>query len=293
MYRSLFYPATFISFLFFHSCTVPKTVYSPPTANLLRPDAKGNAGVAVNYSTTAPLFPSKTVTSGGIDLQTTYGISNKIALRADLYYKKESDKRDNPDSLYILDYKNKYQRQGFDISAGFYRLGNKKSTVSFQLFAGIGLGKFKLEQTIYRADDVYYSATPGSYYHNMSYFKGFVQPSLVVKPGDLIALSFATRLSLISFSHIKTDLLFLEREPLGSVSQKSSFFSDFIFQTDFGFPKLRGIRFQGQTGITKLNTTFKSSDPSTEYFSDAKYKYNRFWLALGVVADVNKLFSKK
>lgn len=263
------------------ACTAPKYVFSPSTANLLQLDKQGEIKVAANYAEASPLlFSDLNHSSEGLDIQSAYAITKRAGLKADVYSKWESNEsiaelngmpRDNI----------KYKKRGIEISGGYYNFSKKQASSKFQLFAGVGAGKFSFEQT-------YNSGTLKMNYHSMNYFKYFLQPSLIAIKKKNYSLDFAARMSLLHFNNIKTDYADLTTEPLGYIDSKPSIFADFIIRHEFGFTKLHGVRFQVQNGLTNLLSDFSSNEP--DGFKNIQYDYNDRWMAVGIILDMKKLF---
>ena len=282
----LILPALF-AFVMLFSCTVRRYVYTPATANLLTPGQKGNAKVAVNYSSSSSsdILPSTNDKSEGVDLQAAYAITDKIALRAELYTKSEKNSGTATDFFGndITEYQNNYRKNGFELSGGLYQIGKGEAGVSLQLFAGIGGGKFSLNERDITSANIYY--------HRMNYFKGFFQPSVRIAASKYVSITLGSRLSVINFNHIKTDIPDIDKEALGYIGTANSVFTDVFTHFEFGFKGLEPVKFQFQIGASKLNTRF--AVPDYPYVNNERYDHNNLWLAAGIVADVNMLFGKK
>ena len=284
--RKIIIPVLYLCFLWlFNSCKVPRYVYTPATANLLQVEQKHSLKAAANFSQTNDLltFSSQIKKSSGLDFQMVYALTNKIAIKADGYYKWESNESFISQNNGPYD-KINYTKKGLEISGGIYNFSENKTHSAFQLYAGAGTGKFSFKET----DN---NNGTNNYYHYMNYLKLFIQPSFSLRVSGNYSISLASRIFALKYYHIQTDYPDLANEPLGFIDKKPSLFADFIFQNEFGFTGLKGIRLQMQTGYTNLFTKFSSDYPY--HFSKEKYEYDRFWFSIGVIADIQKLFAQR
>ncbi len=268
--------------IFYTSCTANKYIYSPATANLLTPTKKGNAQAAFNYSSAASSFNGfrEEQHSNGIDIQTAFAFNNKMAIKADYYSKKENSIFKRFDSNSIENYIS-YKKSGVEISIGFYNM-KPNNKPNFQVFAGLGTGKFYLNETVQRGNAV-------NYFHEMNYNKIFIQPSIIFKDNENFSLSMATRLNTIFYKNLQSNMPDIKTQVLGYIDKKPSFFGDIIIHSQFGFKGLNVVKFQIQTGISKL---FTKDFYSGDIFREVKYPFNNKWLAIGVITDINKIFKK-
>ena len=262
------------------SCYANKYVYTPSTANLLTPTKKGNVQVAVNYSSAASSFNGlrEGQHSNGLDLQTAAAVSNKIAVKADYYTKKENSYFKKIDSSTLENYVS-YKKSGFEISGGFYNISKNNNKTNLQLFAGFGTGKLFLNET--KRENL-----PVNYYHQMQYNKFYLQPSLSINDPNF-SIGVATRFSLVFYKNIETNIPYIKEESLGYIDSKPSFFGDLIVHSQFGFKGLNIFKFQIQAGIYKL---FTQDFAARNSLLDIKYHFNNKWIALGVITDMSKIF---
>ena len=272
---------SFICIAIFSACTAPKYIYTPASANLLLLEKKNDLKAAVNFVQAGTVlgFTRSTKDSRGIDLQGAYAITDKAGLKINAYTKQEK-------SGGVVFYQNDpaemktYKKQGIEISGGIYNFSGKQAKAQFQLFAGAGTGKFSLNER--RLNGYLYE----NFYHNMNYFKTYVQPALSIKSSPYYHVTLGSSLSLIKYYNVRTNYTDLSDEPLGYVETKPSIFIDFVLQNEFGFKRLKGIKFQWQLGFTDLLTRFPVPGSS---FENNKYDYNKAWLALGIIADIRAL----
>lgn len=267
------------------ACTANKYVYSPVTANLLQLEEKKDVKLAANYSAAGDLSGGGTQnqTRNGLDIQSAFAVSDKIALKLDGFYKWESNESTNNGTNSEMININ-YKKRGVELSGGYYNLSDKKMISKFSLYLGLGLGKLDLRE-------LNVNISSANYFHSMSYAKLFFQPSFSIRVNKNYTTTLAVKLSSLKYYNIKTDYPDLSQEPLGFIDKKLSYFGDFIFQNEFGFSKLKGFRFQTQLGVTKLYTRFPST--SNSLFRINHYDYNNGWFMIGVIADMKKILLKK
>ena len=279
------YTYTFIFFILvviLSACTAPKYVYTPATANLLLLEKKNDLKAAVNFAQAGTILGlnGDSRQSRGVDVQGAYAVSEKAGVKFSAYKKKEYNEAN---FSYQNQPKNKvnYKKQGIEISGGFYNFSGKQADAKFQLFAGAGTGKFLLSENRFNG------FTNDNFYHDMNYFKAFIQPALAVKASNNYHVMLATAISLIKYYNVRTNFTDISDKPLGFIESKPSIFIDFILQNEFSFKSLKGINFQWQAGVTDLITRF--SVPGTSGFNNDKYDHNKTWLALGIIADIRAL----
>jgi hypothetical protein len=259
------------------SCSAPKYVYSPATANLLQIENRKDVKVAVNYATAdnGSVVGKDNRKSAGADVQAAFAAGKRIVIRVDAYTKSEQNQTALENDLGIPEEKNIYKKRGMSVAAGVYNFSKDKEASMFQLNGGIGFGKTSFVS--------YYNSYPGAKgYYAANYVRFFLQPAVVIRLSENYTGTIANTFSLMNYKSIRTDISNIKNEPLGLIGTKPSFFSEFMLQNEFGFRELRGIRFQAQLGISTLLTKFHSQ----------QYDYHKVWLAMGVVADVNMLLRK-
>ncbi len=279
------YMLTLFIFLMLSSCTAYKYVYSPTSANLLQVEKRGDVKMACNYAAVVDLISGLTQNQirNGIDVQSIYAISNRSAVKLDFYRKWESNESAKNAVTNEID-KINYKKTGVEFGYGKFSLSKTSTENRLQLFGGLGFGKLDLFQNSNSQSNLIF-------YHSMNYSKLFLQPSFSLKLSKNYTASICTKLSAVKYFNVSTNFPSLDVEPLGYIDTKPSFFGDFIFQNEFGFNELVGLRFQTQLGFTKLFTRFPSS--TITFFNVSKYDYNNAWINLGVIGDINVLFHKK
>ncbi len=287
MSRKFLFAFAILFILSASSCVLRKNVYSPTSINVLQADEKNDVKVALNYSTAGQFlfFNSERRSSNGIDLQTLFAVTPRMALKLDGYSKGERNSRNNfLDSTDVNSFID-YRKRNIELSAGIYNFSKDKKYSIFQLYGGIGLGTTSFNGV--------FDATNSLQKNNYSaeFIKYFIQPSVSIRGGSNYTFTIGSRLNLLNFKNIETDYPDIENEILGYIDNKPSFFMDLMINNEFGFKSLSGIKFQTQLGSTLLFTQFTDLSSSLAY--RGQYDYNSIWFNLGAIADLNTLFKKK
>jgi hypothetical protein len=262
------------------SCYTPRYVYSPSAHNVPVLVKKGDNKVAINYSFGFANLGRKSnvATQGkvrGIDAQTAYAFSKKIAAQLNYMYRSERNAGDF-DSNIIDSSVIKYKRNLTEFGLGYFTGIGKDSVVLFQLFAGAGFGKASFTDNGRDRNMIFRSR-----YHNMSITKIFIQPALMVRSGKNFAAALSSRHSVIFFRNINTNYSATELNnyKLDSLTYRPRVFWEPAFVNTFGFKELPGILFEFQMGFTFL---------MSRQFVD----YRSSNISAGLLFDLPKLFTK-
>ncbi|MGC4100198.1 hypothetical protein [Ferruginibacter sp.] len=262
-----------------YSCYTPRYVYSPSAHNVPVFVKKGDSKLAFNYSANAAdnavkdSVPVK-AKARGYDIQAAYAITNHWALQANYYHRTERNAGDfdagTRDSVVI-----NYKRQLTEIGLGYYRMIDDNKQVTLQVFAGVGFGKFSLDDNGKDQNRVLRSR-----YHQMHVTKLYLQPSLTVGSSSNFSGSFSSRFSVIYFSKINTDYTATEQDnyKLDSLSYSPRVFWEPSVVNTFGFKKLPGLKLEFQIGFAFL---------VSRRFVDAR----SFNFSGGLLFDLPKLFA--
>jgi hypothetical protein len=272
------------------STVTPKYLHAPAPANLIQIKKKNDLKASINYSSTGhariPGIGSKQQ-SNGLNIQTAFGLSNKIAIKLDAFKHWETD-RNAIDTNALYDFKINYKRQGVDVSTGIYKYYGKDKDVAFNVYSGIGIGSNKFNG-FYRNDSGINRA------FNADYLKWFIFPSLSVDITKNYSFVLGYKLSILKFKNINTNDLQLKSGFYKDIAIKNSVFSDFIFDNQFNFNNAKGLQFHVMIGLSALHTRFsefKQYAGGTSY-TTGQYLYNSRFVSTGIIADMNKLFTKQ
>lgn len=277
-----FYILTFTFYIFvLVSCYTPRYVYSPSAHNVPVLLKKGDSKLAANLSTN---FSKRNTTNGivknnksfGLDLQGAYALTNKFAVQVNYYRRTEKNNGDfsanNLDSSVI-----NYTRHLTEIGFGYYRAVMDNNRAIFQVFAGIGFGKFGFTDIGRDQNNVFHNNQ-----HQAGITKLYVQPAFTIRNKRNFAASLSSRFSVIYFRNIQTDYTAaeLDKYKLDSLNYHPHLFWEPAVVNTFGLKKIPGLQLEFQAGLCLLQSPL---------FID----YRSFNFSLGILFDVSKLLKKK
>jgi hypothetical protein len=261
------------------SCYTPRYVYSPSAHNVPVLVKQGDSKLAVNYSmnpannTVKDSVPVK-AKARGYDLQAAYAVTKHWALQLNLYHRTERNAGDfdsNIKDSVVINYK----RNLTEIGLGYFHSLTSNQRAIFQVFGGVGFGKFNLEDNGKDQGRVLRSR-----YHQMNITKLFIQPALTIRGRRNFAASFSARTSVIYFKNIQTNYSATELDnyKLDSLSYSPRVFWEPAVINTFGFKKLPGLQLEFQFGFAFL---------ASQRFVDAR----AFNFSAGLLFDLPKLFA--
>lgn len=260
------------------SCYTPRYVYSPAAHNVPLLTKKGDSKIALNYSSNLSFNKEPTSNlknSYGYDIQGAYAVSKHVALQSSYYSRHEKNDgsySNNRDSSVI-----RYHRYLFEFGAGYFHHLDTGSHFTFQVFTGIGFGKFTFTDNGKNPGGVLYS-----HFHQADITKVYLQPALVLKTNRQITVSISSRFSIINFHTIKTDYTTAEltNYQLNSLDYSPVFFWEPSFINSFGFKKIPGLNLEYQFGMSLL---------MSRKFVDGR----SFNFSAGIILDIPMLLKKK
>jgi hypothetical protein len=281
-----------ITTLYLSSCLfiTPRYLHAPNSANLLQVEKNKDIKASLSYTKTAHEHlkgGGSKQQSSGLDIQAAFALSNKIAIKLDVFTKSENDKDDLKKEI-IDNYSINYKRKGIELSVGYYKYFGKKKNISFNIYTGLGFGNNSFDG-IFRNDSMINRT------YSSNYTKWFLIPSIRLIGTKNYSLLLAYRLSVMKFNTINTNDEELKKGFYNDLTSKNSVFGDVAFDNQFGFNKIKGIKFHFMIGSAKLYTYFTKSEVNingSTYSSD-QYLYNSAFGSFGVIVDIRKLFEKK
>ncbi len=267
--------------IFLASCYTPRYMYSPSAHNVPVLVQKGDSKLSAMLSSN---LSEKSVSnnrtneskSRGFDLQGAYAISNNFAIQAGYFKRTESNNGDSEagrlDSSVI-----NYKRNLTEFGLGYFKSLHRRDKVFFQVFGGIGMGKFNLTDDGRDLNNIIYRKT-----HQTDVTKFYLQPAMMFRPTSHFTISVSTRLSFIKFGNIKTDYSQdeLYNYHLDSLSYGARSFWEPAFTNTIGFKKLPGIQFEYQFGFSTL-------------LSKRYIDHRSFNFSAAIMLDIPKLFTRK
>jgi hypothetical protein len=263
------------STILFVSCNSPRYIYSPSPPNNPYFTEKGQSKVAAYYSSGGDDNAITGTKNRGLDVQGAYAISDKWALTAGYFNRKERDVYTSGNYNYfdssILDYK----RNLVDVGGGYIIPLNKPRTVSVNLFAGLAFGKFAFTDK-----GIDKSGTAYSRFHNSKILKWYAQSSLNAMPGRYFRASFVFKFSFLHYGNIATSYTNDEVNffRLDRIKNKTLAFFEPAFNMQLGIPRCDWMKIDG-------GFTF-STDP---YSNNSNIEARSFNASIGLCFDLSKL----
>ena len=272
-----------------YSCgiTTPKYLFAPNTPNVFCTKKKKDMLVAVNFASTYPgeSTADGTLKSNGIDIQTAYAISNSFAIKCDLFAKAELDEsnRTEQDEYY---YKLNYKRKGIEISGAYNILVGTKKKNSININTGIGIGSDAFSGR-------YVQETSANRYFNAKQFKWFIMPVLNVQLADNYAIIIAYRVSVLRFNSINTNDKELRTGLFSEIDKQNSVFASSLIDNQFGFNKLKGIKFRIGVGTNLMMNNLNYQNPNNILLRNREqYLYHTKYVTLGTILNLQTMFKK-
>lgn len=275
--HSLFLIPYFLFLIFLSSCYTPRYVYSPAAQNIPLLTQKGDSKLGILYANNFPGSDNKPgakkAGSYGIDAHSAYALNNKLALQLNYFLRSE---KNGDDQSYRNGSEINYKRHLVEIGLGRYVKINGSENKIFQLFGGIGFGKFSFTD-----NGIDPFSMPYSKYHRANVLKFYLQPAFMYIIKKQTALSVASRFSIVHYSKIKTDYTQqqLTDYELFTLGGDPVIFWEPAFVHSIGFKKLPHIRLEYQVGFSAL---------ISRRFIDAR-SVN---FSAGVQADIARLLKK-
>jgi len=263
------------------SCYTPRYVYSPSAHNVPVFEKKGDSKIAFNYSSNIGSRNSEGSRvhinhSSGMDLQAAVALNKHWSAQLSYYNRKEKNDGDysssNLDRIVV-----RYNRNLAEAGVGYTRVMGKNGKLGYQIYGGIGFGKFRMFDNGKDA-----SAQTFNRYFNTRVNKYYLQPAIIMRPSPTMAIIFSSRVSLLKFHSMHTDYneTELNNFKLDSIGYKPVLFWEPAFVHHFNLKKIPGLGFEYQLGLALL---------SSRNFVDAR----PFNFSAGLVLDLPKLLARK
>ncbi len=262
------------------SCYSPRYVYSPSAHNVPLLTKKNDTKLAVNYSINLlgakVINGRKTKQKGfGYDIQGAWAVSQNWAVQTNYYKRREQNEGSflfsGGDSAVI-----NYRRSLLEAGIGYYVKIKNESNKYFQVFAGLGYGKFSFTDAGRYADSTLYRN-----HFSSRVTKFYIQPSFIYSRKGIFNSAFSSRFSFLHFNGIRTDYTFndLENYKLEGLSGRTVVFWEPVFVNSYGFRKIPGFLLEWQAGFSFL---------MSRRFVDAR----SINFSAALVADLGKILTK-
>lgn len=264
--------------LVFSACYTPRFVNSPTAHNVPVLAEKNDSKLSFNYSTNADTRSTNDQYSrnstNGFDIQGAYALTNNIGVQGSYFSRNETTNGGGADDDFFDKSFIDYKRDFFEFGAGYFTPIDQKGKMLFQVFGGVGFGRFTFTDNGKDKSQVAYSR-----FHNADVTKIYVEPALTFRSkNEIFAASLSTRFSFAKFRNVQTNYTAPERQffKLDSINRYTSVFFEPAFVNSYGFNKLPGLRIEYQLGLSLL-------------MSRQIMDYRRFNFSVGLVFDIPKL----
>lgn len=252
-------------------------MYSPAAANVPVFAKKGDSKLAAFYSNTAYGGRDvKNVYSYGFDAQAAYALHDHwlVLLNQANRYEKTSG---NPGNFYPDSNTIRYKRTMTEIGGGYFTAVKDSSKLYVQLTAGIGFGKFSLDDNGKDAATGYYNR-----YHQTGVTKFFIQPAIQIRYNKYFSSSFASRFIVLWYHSIKTNYTSAEQDAylLDGLAASPRTFWEPAVVNNFSLKKLPAVQFELQLVFAAL---------ISRRFID----YRSVNISAGAVLDVSRIWRKR
>ncbi|UKJ08457.1 hypothetical protein [Solitalea lacus] len=208
--------------LFFPSCSMTKYFPTPVQTPLLTEKNE-----------------LKVTTSMPGDISVAYAPDKNIGLFSNISFYNESQ----PSSTTINGNKEENEKNGhhlvFEAGAGYFR--KYEQNLLFELYGGVGLGRFKIDSK--------FTNDPINYNYQIPTYKFFINPSFGIKK-KYVELAFSMRLTALNFGKSTTNFNgeMIEVDELGNLDHQTTFFYEPSFTVRAG---LQPVKFHYQLGYSR------------------------------------------
>lgn len=203
-------PLSLVTFvLFFVSCSTPHYVYQVTSQNLPSLEKKGDVQVDAFFSggeeeggTSSDGDKSY---SRGFDGNLAYAITDHWAVTASVSYRWErlifADYNYDASGISSGETDTKYYRMNWELGGGYFTCIDPAKRLSLQLFAGIGGGRYGMNENYSDRFDGY-----GNRYHDANIFRFYFSPALHIRINEHFTLAAGAKLTNVKYRKIKTDI---------------------------------------------------------------------------------------
>jgi len=235
------------------SCRTPRYVYAPAPPNNPFFQKKGDSKLAGYYSgnegnSNIAAVVSTGRKSNGFDMQAAYAITNHWAVTAAVFSRKEEDVFPNKQSNIFDSSVVNYKRSIIEFGGGYFVPLNHQKTITFNLYGGMGLGRFIIDDAGKDANGSLYARN-----HKSGIIKWYIQPGLNFMLSEYFKFSLLLgRLSFVHYANIKTNYTDDELKYfyLDKISNQTLAFLEPGTSIQIGIPQLPWLKIDGSVTLT-------------------------------------------
>jgi hypothetical protein len=259
------------------SCKPPRYIYSPAPANNPYFRERGESKIAAYYSTSGSDNEQEKEYDNGLDLQAAYALSDHWALTADYYKRNEKQVEVDADEPFFQSATIRYNRKTTSFGTGYFTPLDKKKSIMFNVFTGIGFGQFSFDD--YGLD---YGTGYRRYYKN-DVTKWYIQPSFNFFAGKYLRTGLIGKISWVHYSKMETNYTQPELDYLemNLLSRRTFSFFEFTWNMQVTMEKMKWLHLDG--GITLCTEAFRN-------YADLEAR--NFNASIGLSLDFSKMKNK-
>ena len=260
------------------SCRTPRFVYSPAPPNNPYFREKGESKIAAYYSTAADENDLQQEYNDGLDLQAAYAVSDHFALTADYFKRNEKDVFKDYDRSLFDSSVIRYDRNLTNFGAGYFTPITNDKKIMFNIFGGIGFGKFSF------TDNGFDNNINYSRYYNSKMSKWYIQPSINFFPGKSFRTGLIGKVSWVHYGDMSTSYTPAELEyfDLNLLTGKTLSFFEATWNMQLTFNKTNWVHIDG--GFTLCSEPFNNL---------TNLEARNFNLSIGLSIDFSKMKKNK
>jgi hypothetical protein len=243
------------------SCRTQRYIYSPAAPAIPYFLKKGDSKLSAFYSSgdngvntinQEIILPHRKA-NDGFDIQAAYALTNHWAVMFNQFYRKEIDTYSKDKNVFDTSIVN-YKRNIAELGVGYFVALNSKKTVTYNIYGGIGIGKFSINENGY--DN---SSVPYVRYLDNNITKTFLQGGFNFILSEYIRFSLGGRLSFVHYGKNYTSYTAYEQQyfSLDKIAENTIGFFEPTFNMQLGIPKVNWVKIEGSV------TT--CSSPPTNY----------------------------
>jgi len=256
----------FLISLLFCSCIfhpANRYVYAAQPANVPYFKQKGDAKIT-GYSSDGTDFTQK---DGGTSIQGAYAVSNHWAITAAFNHWKQKQVYYYDSSRYYSSFSQGYVRTNvfdsslinyknntFELGGGYYTALNKKKTITYNLYGGVAIGKYAINDAGLDSNNKNYTR-----FNTNNVTKWYLQGAFNFMPSPYFYCSIGGNFSVLNFSSKNTTYSNQELEYfyLNKINNKSFFMWEPYFNMQIGVPKINWVKLDMQlswsTGFSRID----------------------------------------
>jgi len=271
------------------SCETHRYIYSPAPANnpyfngknqsKLAAYLSGGDGERKGFDSSSRIKPK----NRGFDLQAAYSITDHFAITADYFKRTERDiyikTPENDVFSYFDSSVVNYNRKLWNMGVGYFTALDKRKTITFNFYGGIGFGKFSLIDNGADAAQAY------TRNHNTDITKWYIQPSIHFMPERYFSIGLVTKFSFVHYGNISTTYTASEQNyySLDWLPGRTLSFFEPTLNIQAGSARLDWLKIEGSFCSTPL-------DPATP---SNRLKTRGWNASIGLVFDLTRLKKSK